>query len=281
MRSLLVASLLSHRTTTLTLQASPDVLRLDDAWTLVRDRSQATLSLAPKRDSACVAEEFATVVPRSASAPAIGLALLELGSDGTHAITVVDEVVDGSNAAQASLALRPGDTLLSVSAGGATYPLEACTYDATIDTLSQLDPALGALTFSVRRLRKLPTVQLTLQFPGEERPDEQLTLLPGQPLRQTILARGIKLNDPLALRFDSGGPGDCGGEGCCCTCAVEVVEGDGVLTEAKTQERQMLRNKPSWRLGCRARVSPALDADASLVVRATPRGWSETSVANE
>ena len=54
---------------------------------------------------------------------------------------------------------------------------------------------------------------MTLQFPDEERDDESLMMLPGQPLRQTILSRGIKLNDPLALRFDSGGPGDCGGEG--------------------------------------------------------------------
>ena len=45
----------------------------------------------------------------------------------------------------------------------------------------------------------------------QDRADERLMMLPGQPLRQTILSRGIKLNDPLALRFDSGGAGDCGG----------------------------------------------------------------------
>ena len=98
-------------------------------------------------------------------------------------------------------------------------------------------------------------------------------MLPGQPLRQTILARGIKLNDPLALRFDSGGPGDCGGEGCCCTCAVQVVSGIQALNAAKSQERQMLRKHPDWRLGCRARVAEDLDEDTELVVRVSPRSW--------
>ena len=128
---------------------------------------------------------------------------------------------------------------------------------------------------TVRRLVRQPIVSVRLQFPGEEgRADETLEMLPGQPLRQTILSRGIKLNDPLALRFDSGGPGDCGGEGCCCTCAVQVVAGLDALNEQKSQERQMLKKHADWRLGCRAAISPSLDADSELVIRASPRNWN-------
>ena len=160
-------------------------------------------------------------------------------------------------------------------AGAPATACETATYDATVEALGSLDPALGSLIFTVRRLVRQPIVSVRLQFPGEEgRADEQLEMLPGQPLRQTILSRGIKLNDPLALRFDSGGPGDCGGEGCCCTCAVQVVAGLGALNEQKSQERQMLRKHADWRLGCRARISGALDEDSELVVRVSPRSWN-------
>ena len=73
------------------------------------------------------------------------------------------------------------------------------------------------------------------------------------------------------LRFDSGGPGDCGGEGCCCTCAVQVVSGQELLSGAKPQEKQMLRKHPDWRLG-RARISEEIEADGFLAVLRGSRG---------
>ena len=199
------------------------------------------------------------VVPRSPASPGIGLGLEELGSDGEIGLVLVDTVVEGGNAAKASSPFLVGDALISVrdEAGDLEdVRLEGATYDDTVAALGALPAALGDLIFTVRRLERQATVNLRLQFePSEKRADEQLVLLPGQPLRQTILARGIKLNDPLALRFDSGGPGDCGGEGCCCTCAVQVVSGQELLSGAKPQEKQMLRKHPGWRLGCRARIS--------------------------
>jgi len=218
------------------------------------------------------------IVPRSPESPGIGLGLEELGSDGEIGLVLVDTVVEGGNAAKASSPFLVGDALISVrdEAGDLEdVRLEGATYDDTVAALGALPAALGDLIFTVRRLERQATVNLRLQFePSEKRADEQLVLLPGQPLRQTILARGIKLNDPLALRFDSGGPGDCGGEGCCCTCAVQVVSGQELLSGAKPQEKQMLRKHPDWRLGCRARISEDIEADGFLVVRASPRGWA-------
>ena len=198
------------------------------------------------------------VVPRSPESPGIGLGLEELGSDGEIGLVLVDTVVEGGNAAKASSPFLVGDALISVRDAAGDLEdvrLEGATYDDTVAALGALPAALGDLIFTVRRLERQATVNLRLQFePSEKRADEQLVLLPGQPLRQTILARGIKLNDPLALRFDSGGPGDCGGEGCCCTCAVQVVSGQELLSGAKTQEKQMLRKHPDWRLGARAHL---------------------------
>ena len=55
---------------------------------------------------------------------------------------------------------------------------------------------------------------------------------------------------------------------------MQVVSGQELLSGAKTQEKQMLRKHPDWRLGCRARISEELEADGELVVRASPRGWA-------
>ena len=96
--------------------------------------------------------------------------------------------------------------LIAVAAAGVPpVNLEGLTYDDTIEALTSLDPAVGDLTFSVRRLQRVPRVSVTLTFPPEDdRLDETLTLIPGQPLRSTMLSKGIKLNDPLARRFDAG-----------------------------------------------------------------------------
>ena len=191
-------------------------LPLADKWAIQKLKDGVRVT---SKDLRFRTEDESIEVPRSLDSPGIGLALEEVGSDGTVGLVLVDSVVDGGNAASTQ-AFLPGDALISVqdSAGTVEVALEGATYDATVEALGSLDPALGSLIFTVRRLVRQPVVSVRLQFPGEEgRADEQLEMLPGQPLRQTILSRGIKLNDPLALRFDSGGPGDCGGEGCCCT----------------------------------------------------------------
>ena len=248
-----------------------------EGWTLLRLKDGGVRTGA--KDNGYRTEDVITVVPRSATSPGIGMGLEEFASDGTVGIVLVDFLVESGNAAKATEPLLPGDALISVQAGPKLTSLEGLTYDATLETLGGLDPAAGALTFTVRRLIRVPRVAVTLTFP--DRPDEKVSLIPGQPLRSTFLSNGIKLNDPLALRFDAGyGTGDCGGEGCCCTCALEVVSGGATLNDQKTQERQMLQKHPNWRLACRARIDENLDADSELVLRASPRAW-ETDVVEE
>ena len=55
---------------------------------------------------------------------------------------------------------------------------------------------------------------------------------------------------------------------------MQVVAGLKALNEQKSQERQMLKKHADWRLGCRAAISPSLDADSELVIRASPRNWN-------
>ena len=247
-----------------------------DGWALERLKAGG-VRVAPK-DNTFTSTDIETCVPRSAESPGIGIGLEEFGTDGTVGLVLVSFLVEDGNAASASRPILPGDALISVApAGSAPISLEGLTYDATIEALQSIDPSAGPLTFSLRRLKRVPRVAVRLTFPPEdERPDETLTMIPGMPLRSTMLSKGIKLNDPLARRFDAGyGTGDCGGEGCCCTCALEVVQGAETLNEQKAQERQMLRKKPRWRLACRARIDEGLTEDSELVLKVSPRAWVE------
>jgi len=238
-------------------------------WGLQRNRAENSVKLIANAFGWDTIE-VCTRVERKA--PGLGIALEELGSDGEAGLVLVESCLEGGNAAAATKPILTGDAIVAVgSVGGPSIAVEAFTYDDTVGVLASLDPE-KAVELTLRRLVKLPRVSVTLQFPkDEEREDEQLDLLPGMPLRRSILSRGIKLNDPLARRFDAGwGTGDCGGEGTCCTCALEVAEGLDLLSEQSAQERQMLKLHPTWRLACKASIGE-LDADSRLVLKVSPR----------
>ena len=116
-----------------------------------------------------------------------------------------------------------------------------------MEVLGSLDPSAGAALLTVKRLVRKHALKLTLRFPQSEgRADETVKLYPGQNVRRSLLARGVQLNDPFARRFDAGiGTGDCGGEGGCCTCSMEVESGMSALTEQKPQESRASRRRAS------------------------------------
>ena len=79
---------------------------------------------------------------------------------------------------------------------------------------------------TVKRLRRKPKVTVKLQYPPSQgEPDKVLELFSGEILRQAMLVRGVRLNDPLAERFDDKLSGNCGANGLCTTCAVSVLRG--------------------------------------------------------
>ena len=247
-------------------------------WSLQRNRETGVVECVPNANG-FTTKEVTTRIMRNADNPSLGIALEELGATEDAGLVLVDSCVEGGNAAAASPApILPGDVLVSVATTGndaLNFRVEGLNYDATIEALSSLDPS-KPVELTLRRLERVARVAVTLQFPpADERPDETLELLAGMPLRRSILSQGIKLNDPLAVRFDAGwGTGDCGGEGTCCTCALEVVEGAEALTEAQAQERQMLRKHPNWRLACRAAIADVRE-DTELVLRVAPRQLDE------
>jgi len=176
---------------------------------------------------------------------------------------------EGSNADKFS-EVAVGDAISAVGVpDGVTISVEGATWEETVEALTSL-PDTDEITLRIKRLQLRPKVDLTLQYP--EGDEQTISVYSGENLRRAMLSRGVRLNDALARRFDSGGSGDCGGEGTCCTCAVQVREGMSLLSSPSTQEAVMLSKKDSWRLACKATVGVG-EQSGSMTLRVNPREW--------
>mmetsp|Transcript_26945 Transcript_26945/g.80786 ORF Transcript_26945/g.80786 Transcript_26945/m.80786 type:complete len:304 (+) Transcript_26945:188-1099(+) len=205
--------------------------------------------------------------------PGLGIELLEVANNGEVGIVVVEGTVPGTSAAGS--ALRAGDVIASVGPpGGPFAPVEGATWEGTVDALGSV--AGDQVELVVKRLVRRPRVRVLLKQPNDEGPEQTIEVFAGENLRQAMLTRRVKLNDPLARRFDSQGVGgDCGAEGTCCTCAVAVMQGVELLQPQKTQERQIMKtlDAPRFRLACKTRVGVDLKSNevGDLVLRLNPR----------
>ena len=289
----------------------PSLDEMAAEWTAVAvpatPLQEAGVYLRARNAREIMADTVQVRFPRNIGGGGLGLQLLELagGRDDGLGIVIVQDVVKGG-AAEGS-GLLPGDSIIKVevqrisssSSGTSTAdddstPLqtiensESCSvdteclgYDKTVEALQSLPPPVEdtstseILVVTVKRLRRKPKVQVTLQYPPSmNEPDVSLELFAGENLRRALLVRGTKLNDPLAARFDSGGTGDCGAEGTCATCAVAVLQGMDLLGPPGQQEAQIFRMKPRWRMTCRTVVGYGM-REGELKVRLSPRQWGD------
>lgn len=235
----------------------------------------------------------------------LGLELLEIagGREDGLGITVVDGIVDGGIAEDQCLVsgekVMVGDSIVALSVikkysnddsdenndDGLSQQeviesvaTECYGYDKMVEAITSLPAAESIderIVLTLKRLRRRPKVTLKLQYPpSQNEPDTTLELFSGENLRRAMLTRGVKLNDPLSERFDSGGLGDCGAEGTCATCVVNIVEGADLLNPQKIQESQILKKNPRWRLACKAIVGYG-DREGSMTVKVNPRQWND------
>jgi len=214
----------------------------------------------------------------------LGIELLELagGREDGLGITIISGLVEGGCADRTGL--LPGDSISKIAVRSkdgneiVALPVECFGYDKTVQAIGSLPPAEEetSVVLTIKRLRRKPKVQLTLQYPPHQDEDDvTLELFAGENLRRAMLTRGVKLNDPLARRFDSGGSGDCGADGTCATCTVNVVEGLELLSPPTTTESQIFKRRPeSWRMACRAIVGYGLQ-EGNIVLKVNPRQWDD------
>ena len=220
----------------------------------------------------------------------MGIELLELAggrSDGLG-ITMVSGLIEGSNADGSGI--LPGDSISqfevvkSESRGNtqteeaASVSVECLGYDATIEAIMSLPEVSSddeTVLLTIKRIRRKPRVTVKLQYPpSQNEPDSTIELFAGENLRRAMLTRGIKLNDKLSERFDSGGLGDCGADGTCATCVVGVTKGEELLDPKKIQEEQILKKNPRWRMACKTVVGHGM-TEGEMTIQVNPRQWDQ------
>ena len=239
--------------------------------------------LDAKNGKQVMVDTVKVVVPR-VPGQGLGMELLEIAggrSDGLG-ITIISGLVEGSCAD--GTGVEPGDSISKIAvrdANGseiAAESLECFGYDRTVETIGSLPSAEEgtSLVLTLKRLRRKPKVQLTFKYPQhQQEPDISIELFAGENLRRAMLTRGVKLNDPLARRFDSGGSGDCGADGTCATCTVDVEKGLQLLSPPTSTEKQIFKKKPdSWRMACRAIVGYGLQ-EGEMILKVNPRQWED------
>lgn len=240
------------------------------------------------------ADTVTVTFPRIAG-QGLGLGLAELagGREDGLGITVVSEVLTGGAAEKASSPILTGDSISqlrlvrrqnepiegSFSQDIQEFPIntECLSYDSTVAAIASLpfaDPKWDdSYVVTLKRLRRKPKVTVNLLYPpGQKEEDVSIELFAGENLRMGMLVRGIKLNDPLAKRFDTKNGGNCGAGGLCRTCSVVVQSGMDLLNPQRVSERQMLADTPRWRLACKAIVGYGLQ-EGNLTIRVNPNQW--------
>ncbi|CAJ1945107.1 unnamed protein product [Cylindrotheca closterium] len=250
---------------------------------------EAGIYLGAKNDKSVYVDTLAVGIPRRVG-EGLGIQLLEIagGREDGLGITVVDGIVEGSCAdgtevlagdSIAAVTLRKskkGSDGLSDFEQVDSIATECFGYDKTVEALMSLPPPEGegeVIVLTLKRLRRKPKVTVKLQYPPQQNePDATIELFAGENLRRAMLVRGVKLNDPLSLRFDSGGTGNCGADGTCATCVVGVLQGDDLLSPKGQQEEQILKKNPRWRMACKTVVGYG-QQEGDMTIRVNPRQW--------
>jgi ferredoxin len=274
-----------------------DLQTIEQEWTanLVQKATENKIGvlLGAKSDREIFVDQVIVLFPRRKDA-GLGIELIEIagGREDGLGITLVAGLVAGGSAEESKI--LPGDSIVEVSiirrnratVGKAgleeaqedfSVPTECLSYDATVDAITSL-PAVRAecdefYQMKLKRLRRKPKVTIKLQYPkSQNEPDATLELFSGENLRQGMLMRGVKLNDPLAKRFDTKNGGNCGAGGLCRTCVVSVLKGGEQLNPQKVAEQKMLEDSPQWRLACKAIVGFGMQ-EGEMTIRVNPRQW--------
>lgn len=259
-----------------------------EQWTAVlqakTSMQEEGVFLRPKNDKDLFVDILTFSVKREGG---LGLLLTELaGREDGVGITIVEEVLEGSNSEGSGI--MPGDSVVALTVQSSSQTgmdtkeervsvsTECLSYDATIEAITSLPQPASSderVLLTVKRLRRQPKVNIKLQYPPYlNEPDVNIELFAGENLRRAMLTRGIKLNDKLAERFDSGGTGDCGSDGTCATCVVGVAKGMELLSPMKDQESQILKKKPRWRMACKAVVGYGM-TEGDMTIQVNPRQW--------
>ena len=145
----------------------------------------------------------------------------------------------------------------------------------------------------VKRLIKLAKINVTLVYDSQESEEERdakkegdllsntkvkqkettIPILAGSNLRKAMMSTQLPIYDPKTKRYDQ--PfitGNCGGEGICGTCLVQIIQGNEHVSKVDEIEKmsQEKWRAVNWRLSCRTVIGPE-NKEGNVKVRLQPQ----------
>jgi ferredoxin/uncharacterized FlaG/YvyC family protein len=220
--------------------------------------------------------------------PTIGLELTEVAHGNAEAgdhrgLVLVSSVT--SNALHET-PIHVGDTIVGVFAGAEFK--ESCTgvdYDSTIDVINRAkeycsEHDLSTIVLELNRLVKKARVAVQVEDESGNVMAKIDDALAGDNLRLLLMHHHINLyGDHTIHRLDQPTlTGDCGGEGICGTCMVNILEGMEHLNKIGPQESSLLHFRPStWRAACKTVIAADNQEGTKLRVQLQPYNVKHSS----
>ena len=165
----------------------------------------------------------------------LGLDLVELahGEQDSRGLVLVNKVL---GKAVGNDRIHPGDTIIGVFVGDKfKQSTTALNLEETMNVLEvakayATDNGITSLDLELNRLVKRETVKVVLEQDwrddhGDVPTATEIEALAGDNLRTLLMHHNARVYDERTVRVDTLGTGNCGGEGICGTCMVEVLEG--------------------------------------------------------
>jgi ferredoxin len=206
--------------------------------------------------------------------PSLGLDLTEVAHGDLDNRGLV--LVSGLSGEASKSPIEIGDTIIGVFAGeDFKESTTALNFEETMNTIINAKlhaSAAGDDTIEIELNRLVAKAKIKLVVDDGSGKDQVIDALAGDNLRLVLMHHHLNLYDPKTHRLDQPRvTGDCGGEGICGTCLVEVVEGMDALNNQGPQEKEIMTGRPKvWRAACKT-ILGADNQEAEIKVRLHPQ----------
>lgn len=200
--------------------------------------------------------------------PSLGLELLEVANDNRgHGLVLVSHV--GGNAADHTT-IQVGDTIVGVSCAGANLKesVAGLDYEETIEAIGRAKTHAQSMTgdasISLELNRLVPRAKVQVIVEGANSGDKPILLkgLAGDNLRLLLRKNKVDCNSTTS---------NCGGEGICGSCMVEILEGESSLNKSEEKGSKTQKKRPaSLRNACQTIVG-ADNQESTVRVRLFPQ----------
>ena len=206
--------------------------------------------------------------------PSLGLDLTEVAHGDLDNRGLV--LVSGLSGEATKSSIEIGDTIIGVFAGeDFKESTTALNFEETMNTIVNAKlhaSAAGDDTIEIELNRLVAKAKIKLVVDDGSGKDQVIDALAGDNLRLVLMHHHLNLYDSKTHRLDQPRvTGDCGGEGICGTCLVEVEEGMDALNNQGPQEKEIMTGRPeAWRAACKT-ILGANNQEAEIKVRLHPQ----------